>query len=334
MPPPAAPPPPNEAERQRALESYQVLDVKADPVFETITRLTAEICGVPISLLSLIDRDRQWFFARCGIDLEATPRSHALCAHAILQDSLMEIPDASTDERFADSPLVTGYPGIRFYAAQPLATSEGLNLGTACVAAPETRKLESFQRAALKEVASMVTMLLESRKAVFEQEQQLRHMATHDELTALPNRALGMDRLETAIARARRNGTKVALLFIDLDHFKVVNDTYGHAAGDEVLSEIGRRLVQSTRETDTVTRWGGDEFIVILSDIRNVEDAEFKQVHLMKQLAEPCRIADKTLHVSASIGTAFYPDDGTDEQALLHHADAAMYQQKRARDEK
>jgi diguanylate cyclase (GGDEF)-like protein len=164
-----------------------------------------------------------------------------------------------------------------------------------------------------------------------EQARQLRYLATHDELTALPNRVLGTDRLQTAVARAHRNGTTMALLFIDLDNFKMVNDTYGHAAGDVVLADIGRRLVASTRETDTVTRWGGDEFLVILSDITHRDDAESKLAHLLEVLGSSYPIGSSAVSVSASIGLAVYPDDGKDEPALLNHADMAMYQTKRAR---
>jgi len=327
----AAPRPANEADRQRALESYGVLDVETDPVYDNIVRLAAELCGTPIAVLSLIDRDRQWFFARHGLDIDETPRAHALCAHAMLDRSLTETPDARDDERFFDSPLVTGYPGIRFYAAAPITNGEGLGLGTLCVAAPEPGGLNPFQRSALKQLAQTVVMLLESRKAMFEQARQLRHLATHDELTALPNRVLGTDRLQTAVARAYRNGATMALLFIDLDNFKMVNDTYGHAAGDVVLADIGRRLVASTRETDTVTRWGGDEFLVILSDITHRDDAESKLAHLLEVLGSSYPIGSSAVSVSASIGLAVYPDDGKDEKALLNHADMAMYRTKRAR---
>lgn len=326
---PAAPRPANEADRQQALESYGVLDSERDPVFDTIVRLAAEICNAPIGLLSLIDRNRQWFFARHGVEIDETPRVHALCAHAILDGSLMETPDARKDERFSDSPLVTGYPRIRFYAAQPITNNEGYHLGTVCVAAPEPGRLNPFQRWALKQLAELVIMLLESRKAVRDREQQLRHMATHDNLTTLPNRVLGTDRLQTALARARRNRTMLALLFIDLDDFKAVNDTYGHAAGDRVLSEIGRRLVAETRETDTVSRWGGDEFIVILSDISNVTDAESKRKDFLRALDRNYQIGDESISVSASIGLSVFPDDGETKDDLLNHADMAMYRQKR-----
>jgi diguanylate cyclase (GGDEF)-like protein len=329
---PAAQRPANEADRQRALESYRVFDMQADPVYDNIVRLAAELCETPIAVLSLVDRDRQWIFARHGLDIDETPSAHALCAHAMLDGPLTETPGARDDERFFDSPLVTGYPGIRFYAAVPITNREGLNLGALCVAAPEPGRLSPFQRSALNQLAHTVVLLLESRQAMCEQARQLRYLATHDELTALPNRVLGTDRLQTAVARAYRNGTTMALLFIDLDDFKMVNDSYGHAAGDVVLAEIGRRLIASTRETDTVTRWGGDEFLVILSDITHRDDAESKRAHLLEVLGSSSYpIGSSAVSVSASIGLAVYPDDGKDEPALLNHADMAMYQTKRAR---
>ncbi len=173
-------------------------------------------------------------------------------------------------------------------------------------------------------------MLLESRKGILESEERLTHLATHDTLTMLPNRALGLDRLKRAIARAHRYHTKAALLFLDLDGFKNVNDAFGHAAGDRVLIEVAKRLLAGTRETDTVARWGGDEFLVILSDIDDLQDAQSKRRTLQMRLDEPFEVAGSKVCLSASCGLALYPDDGEDEGTLLRHADSFMYEAKRS----
>lgn len=325
---PAAPIPENEPERQKALDAYRVIGSQPNAVFETVVQLAAQVCETPIALISLIDRDRQHLIARYGLDVPHTPRSHALCTHSILSNTLTEARDATEDERFFDSPLVTGPPGIRFYAAQPITTPDRFNIGTICVAALEARELSDLQRAALLQLSKMTTLLLEARKDAFEKEQHLRHMATHDGLTGLPNRVLGMDRLESALARSRRTGLKAALLFIDLNEFKRVNDAYGHAVGDEVLVEIGNRLSTESRETDTVTRWGGDEFLVILSDLNDPAHAHEKKLRLLEVLAGTYKSRDAIVSVGASIGVATYPDDGDDVEALLRCADKAMYRHK------
>lgn len=325
---PAAPLPEYEAERQKALESYGLIGTDADPVYVHLIKLAAEICNTPMAMISLIDRNRQWFYARFGVDIEETDRVHALCAHSILEPGLTEVRDATEDERFADSPLVTQFPHIRFYAAQPIKTAEGYCIGTVCVAGPVPAGLFEFQRASLKRLAEVVALLFESRKGMIESERRLTHIATHDPLTMLPNRALGLDRLKRAIARAHRYHTKAAVLFIDLDKFKQVNDDFGHAGGDALLVEVAKRLLSETRETDSVARWGGDEFLVVLSDIDDVEKAEVKLKTLKGRLDEPYDINGETVDCTASIGLAIYPTHGEDEGALLSHADTAMYASK------
>lgn len=325
---PAAPLPEYEAERQKALESYGLIGTEADPVYVHLIKLAAEICNTPMAMISLIDRNRQWFYARFGVDIEETDRVHALCAHSILEPGLTEVRDAREDERFADSPLVTQFPHICFYAAQPIKTAEGYCIGTVCVAGPVPAGLFEFQRASLKRLAEVVALLFESRKGMIESERRLTHIATHDTLTMLPNRALGLDRLKRAIARAHRYHTKAAVLFIDLDKFKQVNDDYGHAGGDALLVEVAKRLLSETRETDSVARWGGDEFLVVLSDIDDVEKAEAKLKTLKGRLDERYDINGETVDCSASIGLAIYPTHGEDEGALLSHADTAMYSAK------
>lgn len=157
--------------------------------------------------------------------------------------------------------------------------------------------------------------------------QEMAHMATHDALTGLPNRALFMDRLEQAIAAGERGQSGFALLFIDLDGFKKVNDGLGHAAGDRVLTETAERLRASVRRSDTVARWGGDEFVVLLEELKETElGAEIAQV-ILRAMAEPFSLGDR-VYVTASIGVSLFPKDGCAAHALLAGADAAMYQAK------
>lgn len=154
---------------------------------------------------------------------------------------------------------------------------------------------------------------------------QLRHLATHDALTGLPNRVLLDDRLTQAMAHADRDGRSFALMVCDLDRFKLVNDSLGHAAGDELLQEVARRLSGLVRSTDTVARMGGDEFVLLITTIDYADDAKRLATRAVEVLQEPVRIAEVDVHTSPSIGIAFYPADGNTIEAMMAHADAAMY---------
>lgn len=161
-------------------------------------------------------------------------------------------------------------------------------------------------------------------------EQQLVHRAEHDSLTDLPNRGLFMDRLRSGIARAKRNNQPLALLFVDLNNFKPVNDLHGHQTGDRLLRVVAQRLIAAVREVDTVARVGGDEFAVILEAVSDIEDATAVAVKISESIGEPFSIDGRTLIIGASTGIAMYPCDGDEVSALLHHADAEMYRAKRA----
>jgi diguanylate cyclase (GGDEF)-like protein/PAS domain S-box-containing protein len=167
-----------------------------------------------------------------------------------------------------------------------------------------------------------------------QQQDRIHKLAYFDALTGLPNRPLLIDRIERCIAAARRNGTCFAVLFLDLDHFKKVNDSLGHSQGDELLKNVAQRLAGCLREQDTVARLGGDEFIVLLPEIRVPEDASAVSLKLLASLREPLMLLTQQVEVSVSIGVACYPDDGDNAEALLRNADTAMYAAKdQGRDE-
>lgn len=160
-------------------------------------------------------------------------------------------------------------------------------------------------------------------------EQSMKHLAEHDALTGLPNRALFEDRFRQALLTAQRESTKLAILYFDLDRFKPVNDTYGHATGDLLLKEVASRVSASLRKSDTVARIGGDEFVVLLPSIAEEGDARTVAETILSCLNTPFEIRNHTFEIAGSFGIAVYPTDGTDEAALLQHADQAMYQAKK-----
>ncbi|MFM7888929.1 MAG: GAF domain-containing protein, partial [Pseudanabaena sp.] len=160
--------PPNELERVAALHQCNILDTEPEQGFDDITRLAAHICQTPIAMVSLIDSDRQWFKSKVGLTTTETPRELAFCAHAILQDGVFIVADTLQDERFADNPLVTDSPNLRFYAGVPIKTAEGYLLGTLCVIDCKPRKLSQEQIAALNALSKQVSYFIETRRSLKE----------------------------------------------------------------------------------------------------------------------------------------------------------------------
>jgi diguanylate cyclase (GGDEF)-like protein len=202
---------------------------------------------------------------------------------------------------------------------KPAEPIEVLQCATALTRKWQNERQVREQMERLEHVITLRTTGLEAAN------RQLRHLATHDALTGLPNRVLLDDRLMQAIAHADRDGRSFALLVCDLDRFKLVNDSLGHHAGDELLQEVARRLTGLVRSVDTVARFGGDEFVLLVNSIQDPEDAKRLAGRAIESLQAPVRIAGIDVHTSPSIGIAFYPADGNSIEALTAHADAAMY---------
>ena len=457
-----------EERRLAALERFGVLDTPPEQGFDDLTRLAAQVLGTPVALVSLLDRDRQWFKSRVGLDVCSTPRDMAFCDHAIRQDSVMVVEDASRDPRFANNALVTGDPFIRFYAGAPLVTDEGFALGTLCVIDRQPRSFDAAQRDTLSLLARQVMAQLKLRKqaarlssllsdlqdrtqllnqlsrrvpgviyqfqlfpdgrscfpyasermwdmyevhpedavkdascviarihpqdveavmasidlsathltpwrqeyrVVLPQqgtkwrmgeamperlqdgsvlwhgfitditerrhnEERSHRLAYYDSLTGLPNRRLLRDRLERELAHLRRNGRLGALLFIDLDNFKHINDARGHAVGDELLRQVAQRLSGVLREEDTVARLGGDEFVVQVSGLDPDAEVAARQAQLIADkvrtvLEGRYEVSGYPYTSTGSIGITLFPrHDATTVDDLLREADTAMYRAK------
>ncbi|HWZ63528.1 MAG TPA: diguanylate cyclase [Steroidobacteraceae bacterium] len=157
---------------------------------------------------------------------------------------------------------------------------------------------------------------------------RMSYLAQHDFLTELPNRLLLNDRLSQAIASAHRHGKSLALLFLDVDHFKRINDSLGHASGDQLLKSIARRLVTCVRGSDTVSRQGGDEFVILLSEVARAEDADSTAAKILAAVSAPHLIDAQELHVTVSVGISVYPADGADAETLIKSADLALFHSK------
>ncbi|MGC8522014.1 MAG: diguanylate cyclase [Steroidobacteraceae bacterium] len=345
--------PDNEAERLEALRILEILDTVPEQGFDDLTLLAATICATPISLVSLVDGERQWFKSRRGLSLEQTPRELSFCAHAILEPGrIMEIPDTAADRRFTDNPLVTGEPRVRFYAGAPLVTDAGHAIGAVCVLDHKPRRLEPPQRAALQALARQAAAQLKLRAVHHAMHQaletarryqteleeyqsrlrklnmQLHTQAITDPLTGLYNRLALAQQLNQAVARAGRTGEPLSLLLIDVDHFKAFNDSFGHLQGDEALRRMAEILYATAREADIVARYGGEEFLVILPATGS--DGALALAERIRQQVHSARWDRRDLTVSIGVVTRQAADPRCSAQLLIEDADSALYRAKAA----
>lgn len=308
-----APIPENEQQRLAALRALALLDTEPEERFDRVTRLAQRLFDVPIALVSLVDAHRQWFKSRQGIDLTETSREVSFCAHAVASGSVLHVPDATADPRFAANPLVASDPAIRFYAGCPLVEPGGAVVGTLCVIDRRARELSVDDLRSLRDLADMV-----------EREIAALHAAAIDELTGLHNRR-GFELVAAKVlAICRRRALPATVVFADLDGLKELNDRYGHERGDEALRAFARIFERTFRASDVVARLGGDEFGLLLSGTASAVDAEAR---LHRALAR--HEIDTGVPLAASVGSApFDPSSDETLDDLLRRADQAMYAQK------
>ncbi|MFC3530791.1 diguanylate cyclase domain-containing protein [Vogesella facilis] len=227
----------------------------------------------------------------------------------------------------ADDCEALGDPLLQSWLGVPLCTKQGvigvLILKSYHVSMAYTRQHQEL----LQYVSTQVATAIERKQL----HSRLQHMAQHDALTGLPNRALLNDKLQDALAKAIRHNSRVALLYLDLDNFKHINDSLGHSAGDLLLQAVAQRLSQCVRGADSVARIGGDEFIVLIEDLQRQEHASLVAEKIQQAFAMPIDIKTSTLHINVSVGVAHFPEHGSNGQQLLSHADDMMYQMKKQR---
>jgi diguanylate cyclase (GGDEF)-like protein len=345
---PAAGAPVDEDRRQAALDRYHLFDTGAEQAYDDIARLAATVCGTPVALISLIDRDRQRFKARVGLEIESTPRSIALCDRAIREpDRPLIVPDVAADPRFAGlGPAIGGKP-LRFYAGVPLRSPEGHGLGTVCVMDVRPRLLEQRQIESLQILARQTQHLLElrcyareQRRLLAEREAMLRSLeasraelqqrhdameqrAHHDPLTGLLNRA-GLERIRVdpdALARLGRG--PYCIVVVDIDRFKQINDVHGHLLGDRALRAVGDAVSASVRDGDVAVRYGGEEFLLVLPGTLPAGAAE-----VAERVRRSVEAIGLPFRVTVSAGVAMGdPLRDTPEQ-VFQRADQALYRAK------
>lgn len=307
----------NENLRITTLRALSILDTPPDERFDRLTRLARYIFGVPISLISLVDSDRQWFKSCNGLPFKETPREVSFCAHAIAGDDIFVVPDASVDERFRDIPLVTDNPKVRFYAGYPLKAENGSALGTLCLMDVVPRDFTDEHHKLLADLGGVAK---DSLNAI--------QMATIDDLTRLSNRRGFEISAKQAIAICEALRKPVSLFYFDLDAFKQVNDTYGHAEGDRALAAFGNHLTDVLKDTDIVARLGGDEFVALLPDIDSSAADKILE-RLSERIKKQNETPGRQYPLSYSVGhVEFDRIRHISVAALLADGDAAMYIRK------
>jgi diguanylate cyclase (GGDEF)-like protein/PAS domain S-box-containing protein len=247
------------------------------------------------------------------------------CGSAAYRRETVVVADVMTDPLWRNYRDLAAAHGLRSCWATPVLSHQGAVLGTFAMYSREVRWPGVAEGRLIEAATRFAGIAIERKQA----EDRIQFMANHDALTGLPNRTLLKDRLAQAMSNARRQDRCVTVAFIDLDNFKLVNDSLGHSAGDELLKVVAGRMVDRVRATDTVVRLGGDEFVILLFDQpRNVDIIAATLQEIRAAIAEPIRIAGRDFQIASSIGVANYPNDGTDADTLLANADAAMYRAK------
>ena len=264
-----APIPENEDARIESLERMKILSTPREAALDRITRTARKIFGTEITLISLIDRDRQWFKSRCGLAAAETSREISFCGHAIQEDETFIVNDATNDVRFHDNPLVAKDPKIRFYAGEPLRNSDGFAIGTLCVISANPREMTEDEVEILRDLGRLAELVLqyrilsESQLTLLDELETAKRDSLLDPLSGLWNRA-GFDRLfEIEIARAIRDMDSLAVALIDVDGFKNINDAFGHGKGDEAIALAADLLTRMARPSDIVARHGGEKFVFV-----------------------------------------------------------------------
>ena len=322
------PRPPADQFRLAALHRYQLLDTPPWEEFDFITELAVRLCGVPYAQIALVDAERVWVKSSTGMAASELPRDQSYCALAVLDESATEIEDLAQDARTAHMPLTTGAPHLRMYSSVPLMSRDGFTIGTLCVMDSQPGKLDEEQRRTLKRLARQAMALIELRANQQQLDSSLRELeqlSSTDELTGLHNRRSLLQKLKFEVARTRRFRTPLSALMIDLDHFKQVNDSHGHAVGDQILAGVGRLLRENVRVIDIAGRYSSEELCVILPNTPLDGACKLAETLRGKLEAQLHYAGARVVPVTVSLGVGSFDHmEIADAESLLRQADAAL----------
>jgi len=330
----------NEREQCRlnALYATGLLDTPAEGRFDRITRIARRLFGVPIASITLVDKDRQWFKSAQGmVGKVEDPREISFCSRVIEDDEVYVVENALENPIFRDNPLVTGKPHIRFYAGKAV-KYEGERIGTICVIDTKPRKFDARMNQDLHDLSFWVESefdsdrLSEAQLQLLSEVDRLREMALVDPLTRTWNRAGLEEVFHREISLAERNQDSLGVIMADIDHFKSVNDTYGHDVGDVVLKRVADRLRLSVRPYDSIGRMGGEEFIVVLPKSHGPTVVKVAERIRQSVANIPVELPEgEPLPVTLSLGTASArcgPSHAPTLERLAKAADQALYKAK------
>lgn len=302
--------------RLKVVKQLNILD-KPEERFDRVTRLAKRMFDVDIALLSIVEQDKQWFKSNVGLNAQETGRGESFCGHAILGDEPFIIPDASVDVRFSDNPLVTGEPNIRFYAGVPLKIDDGVKIGTLCIIDSQPRHFSDQQVNDLIDLAKLA-----------ESELVANLNSTIDELTQISNRR-GYNLLADKVIQKCRFATEpYTLALFDLEHFKQINDRFGHSVGDEALRQFAKLLKSNFRDSDVIARVGGDEFVVLMSGTTG-NDSKFPITRFKERVEAFNETSSAVYELGYYVGVVCCsPLDKVNHEELIELADKAMYMNK------
>lgn len=318
------------------IEGQDVRSMPLEPRFDRLTRVAREALRVAAAAIAIARDDSFWFKSVAGWDIEELPGKRSLCHLAIDARDLVVIPDTLEDPALARHSLVLMRPHIRFFAGYPLRDVQGRYVGGLCVYDTRPRKLSPGKIQALRDLGAMAQRELFSDDRLDAQRQLVqklglaRREAMIDPLTRIWNRRAGFQLLQEACSTTSEATVGVGM--IDVDYFKVINDTHGHQAGDDVLRKVARRIISAVRDGDIVARYGGDEFLIALRGIAEPDLQRLAEDIRARVQEFPIRTRAGAVPVTLTIGTAFV-DKGTDTtpDQIVHAADEALMQLKRAR---
>ena len=323
-----------EVQQREAADLGRVALHEADPrtILDRATEIVSRVLNAELATVILLEEDGKTMRlgAATGIDREqlwaVTPTdiNNSLAGLVITSESPVMVDQWTTESRIAPPPAVIAM-NLRRSLCVPI-TAGGRTQGSLCC---HTSRVEAFNSQDVSFMRSLCNVIGSSIER-HSRENQIRHDALHDPLTGLPNRDLLMDRLTTAVQRARRGQEQLAVLFVDLDEFKLVNDSLGHKAGDQLIRSVAPRIDELLRADDTIARFGSDEFVIVLSQVQNPDEARFVSERILSSLARPFDLDGEVQRIGASIGIAI--GDGTSSaEALIRDADTALRSAKAER---